>query len=61
MEKYAFGHYFQKGLEAQRLSYVSFHVAILLSNNFDVSFLVSLKILLWYIPQDNCMSYLVLN
>ena len=31
------------------------------SNNFNVSLVVSLGIPVWYIHQDNCMSYLVIN
>ena len=31
------------------------------SNNFDVSFVVSLGIPVWYIHQDNSMSFLVMN
>ena len=33
----------------------------LFSNNFDVKFLASLTILVWYIHQDNCMMYLVIK
>ena len=38
-----------------------FLCCIFLFNNFGVSFLVSLTILVWYIHQDNCMLYLLIN
>ena len=40
------------------ISYISFHVACS-SANFDVRFVVSLKILVWYIHPDNCILNLI--
>ena len=38
-----------------------FSRSMFLSKNFDVSFVLSLNILVWYIRQHNCMLYLVIN
>ena len=44
---------------ANKLYFFSFY--IFLFNNFDVSFLFSLTILVWYIHQNNYKLYLVIN
>ena len=38
-----------------------FSRSMFLSKNFDVSFVLSLNILVWYIRQHNGMLYLVIN
>ena len=58
--KYALGHYSKKRSRGSTIKLYFFSCWIFLSKNFDVSFFVTLTILVWYINKEN-MMYLVIN